>query len=220
MLRDLDLHVLYEDDHLVAVDKPACVVTHPTYKHPSGTLLDALRAYAADWPASRNPTIVTRLDKLTSGIVIAATHAQAHATLQRTAMTKEYLAIVDGEVDETSGAIDLPLGIDPDDRRRVVVSSEGKRSVTDFETIEHRGGLSLLRCRLITGRRHQIRVHLASRGWPIVGDAVYGRARDGFDRHALHAWRVAFVHPFTAEPVQIEAPVPTSLRALITSVAQ
>lgn len=169
------LDLLWEDDHLLAANKPAGIVVHPTYKHAFGTLLDALRAYAADWPASRNPTIVGRLDRLTSGVVVVAKHADAHAALQRTPMDKDYLAIVIGEVDEASGEIDLRLRVDPADRRRVIASpTVGRASVTRFERLACGPGLTLLRCRLATGRRHQIRAHLAARGWPLVGDPIYG----------------------------------------------
>jgi 23S rRNA pseudouridine1911/1915/1917 synthase len=225
---DVHLAILYDDADLLVVDKPAGMVVHPTYKHTAGTLLDALRACAADWPASYNPTIVGRLDRGTSGIVIVAKHARAHAALQRVAIEKVYLAVVVGDVGVACGEIDLPLRVDPGDRRRVVVSPTGGRpSVTRFERLATRGGLSLLRCRLVTGRRHQIRAHLAARGWPIVGDAVYGepcRLDDvtalvrTFPRQALHAWRVAFAHPFSGEPIAIEAPVPADLRHLLDAV--
>ena len=214
----MNLDVIHEDDHVIAVNKPAGVVIHPTYKHTAGTLLDALRAYAADWPSSHSPTIVGRLDKLTSGIVIAAKHAEAHAALQRTAMTKEYLAIVEGDVGVDRATIDLPLRVDPTDRRRVIVAaSGGKPSVTTFDVLQRGAGLSVLQCRLMTGRRHQIRVHLAARGWPIVGDAVYGRARDGFDRHALHAWRISFMHPIAGGQLHLEAVIPPDFRAIVAT---
>jgi 23S rRNA pseudouridine1911/1915/1917 synthase len=215
----MTLDVLYADDDLVAVNKPAGIVVHPTYRHGGGTLLDALRAAAADWPADRNPTIVGRLDKLTSGVVIAATSPRAHAALQSTLASplsdKVYVAIVAAIVDEPDGTIDRPLAVDPADRRRVIVADGGSPSVTRFERIAvTEDGMTLLHCRPSTGRRHQIRVHLASRGWPIVGDAVYGKALGGFDRHALHAWRVALTAPSGAR-VRVEAPIPESLAALL-----
>jgi 23S rRNA pseudouridine1911/1915/1917 synthase len=209
---------LFEDDHFLAVDKPAGVVVHPTYKHPSGTLLDAVRAYAVDWPASHNPTIVGRLDRLTSGIVVVAKYADAHAALQRAAMEKDYLAIVIGEISEASGEIDWRLRVDPADRRRVIASrSEGRRCVTRFERLVQGDGVALLRCRLETGRRHQIRAHLAAQGWPIVGDTIYNLQRTIYkaNRVALHAWRVAFAHPFDNAPIAIEAPLPHDFREIL-----
>lgn len=216
----IHIAILYEDDHLIVVDKPAGMVVHPTYKNVSGTLLDVLRSHG-HWSDSQNPSIVGRLDRLTSGVVIAARIADAHAKLQRALASddaeKLYVAVVAGDVDVPSGTIDLPLKVDPGDRRRVVVAADGAPSLTRFERIERTGRLTRLHCRLITGRRHQIRVHLAARGWPVVGDAVYGDARPDFPRHALHAWRVAITHPFTGVRHQWESTVPEDVRAVFAT---
>jgi 23S rRNA pseudouridine1911/1915/1917 synthase len=234
---DVRLDVLYEDDHLVALDKPAGLVAHPTYWNMKGTLMNALLWYARGWPATQRPSLVGRLDKLTSGIVIVAKTARMHAALQR-ALTagrgeKDYLAVVYGRVNVARGTIDLRLGRDRHDRRRIVASAEvGAPSRTHFERLARvaapRAGLSLLRCRLVTGRTHQIRVHLAARGWPLVGDPTYGKARwpqvvdpalaaalRAFPRQALHAWRVALTHPITGEGLILEARVPRDLDALL-----
>ena len=199
--------LLYRDGMMLVLDKPAGVVVHPTYKNPSETLLDALP------PGAR---IVTRLDKLTSGIVVVARSAAMHARLQQMLSTpdsdKIYLAIVRGIADDR-GIIDLPLASDPADRRRRIVSADGARSITVYERLATAVSpvgdeISLLRCRLITGRRHQIRVHFAARGWPIVGDATYGQKLEGFERLALHASRVRFTHPVTGGRVDIASPAP------------
>ena len=249
------LSILYEDDDLLAIDKPAGVVVHPAFGHATGTLMNALLWHARGWPAGQRPSIVGRLDKLTSGIVIVAKTREVHAALQRIAhdgdaervaphgaavgrpfqgrhFVKEYLTVVYGRV-PTRGAIDLRLALAARDRRRVVASpTAGAQSLTEFERLARaparRAGLALLRCRLITGRRHQIRVHLAARGWPIVGDPVYGEPRwmqiedpmlasalRAFPRQALHAHRVAFTHPASGEFVQIEAPLPPDMAGLI-----
>ena len=178
---------------------------------------------------------MVRLDKLTSGIVLVAKTAAIHAALQRTFRDKDYLAVVYGRVKTASGSIDLRLARDHGDRRRVVASETvGAPSLTRFERLAvvpaPRAGLALLRCQLETGRTHQIRVHLAARGWPIVGDPTYGEPRwsevtdaalkaalQAFQRQALHAWRAAFTHPVTGERVSIEAPVPDDLHALLTA---
>ncbi len=220
------LDVLYEDAHLLAVDKPAGAVVHPTYRHARGTLMNALLWHARTWPDSQRPSLVGRLDKLTSGIVIVAKSASVHAALQRVMTSnqseKDYLAVVHGRVNLARGAIDFRLAVDGNDRRRMIASArDGARSLTQFVRISRGTELSLLRCRLVTGRRHQIRVHLAARGWPIVGDPVYATARPEersawtFPRQALHAWRVAFTHPVTGERLALEAPVPLDMKRLI-----
>jgi 23S rRNA pseudouridine1911/1915/1917 synthase len=236
---DIALEILYEDDHLIAVDKPAGLVVHPTYKHSNGTLMNALLWHARAWPEGHRPSIVGRLDKYTSGVVVAAKTAAVHASLQRALASREgekdYLAVVYGYVSVARGAIDLPLAHTERDRRTMVASKHrGARSLTRFERLAWvaapRAGLSLLRCRLVTGRRHQIRVHLAARGWPLVGDPSYGEPRwsgiddlrlaavlRAFPRQALHAWRVACPHPITRARLQLEAPIPADLQALLAA---
>jgi len=229
---DVPLEILYEDDHLLAVDKPAGTVVHPTYKHGDGTVMNALLWHARGWPAPQRPSLVGRLDKDTSGIVLVAKSAAMHAALQRTMSTaatrKDYLAVVHGRVNVARSRIDMRLARDSADRRRVVASdSAGAASLTHVERLARGADVSLLRCRLATGRTHQIRVHLAARGWPIVGDRVYGdpRALRGdsalaaalraFPRQALHASRLAFVHPITGCAVVIDAPVPADIERLL-----
>jgi 23S rRNA pseudouridine1911/1915/1917 synthase len=236
---DVSLDILYEDDHLLALDKPAGLVVHPTYKHTDGTLMNALLWYARAWPSGQRPSLVGRLDKLTSGIIIVAKTAALHAALQRElvsgASEKDYLAVVYGRVKVACGEIGLRLGRDRGDRRRVVASATvGASSLTRFERLARvaapRAGLSLLRCRLVTGRTHQIRVHLATHGWPLVGDPAYGEPRwsqiadpglaatlRAFPRQALHAWRVRMIHPLTGVPLEIEAPIPEDLKELLTA---
>ena len=233
---DVTLDILFEDEHLLALNKPAGLVKHPSYKNAAGTLLNALLWHARGWPAPQRPSLVGRLDKLTSGVVVVAKTAAIHAALQRTmaaAAEKDYLAVVYGRVNVTRGEIDLRLAKDRRDPRRVVASAHiGAASLTRFERLARVAapavGLSLVRCRLVTGRTHQIRVHLAARGWPIVGDASYGEPRWSqiadarlaaavrvFPRQALHAWRVAVNHPVTRERLMFEAPVPRDLDELM-----
>ncbi len=228
------LSVLYEDDHLLAIDKPAGLVVHPTYRHETGTVMNALLWHARTWPPPQRPSLVHRLDKLTSGVVIVAKTPGVHATLQRAMISgraeKEYLAIVYGRVRPSRGSIDLGLHRHPRDRRIVVASTDaGAPSLTTFARVTSTPHVSLLRCRLVTGRMHQIRVHLAARGWPIVGDPVYGEPRwsevddpaiaaalRAFPRQALHAWRVTIPHPVTGVTITIEAPVPADLEGLLS----
>ncbi len=227
------ISTLYEDDDLLAVDKPAGMVVHPTYRNQTGTLLQAVTS-----PAVPRPSIVGRLDKWTSGIVLFVKSPEAHAAMQRTLASpdthKEYLAIAAAEVDEREGTIDVALKLDPADRRRVVVADDGAASITEFRRLAtfhlDGGALSLLRCRPRTGRRHQIRVHLAHRGWPLLGDRVYGhppseslaadpRIADALARfggQALHAWRLAFLHPVARQFTEIKSPLPDTFEPLLT----
>jgi 23S rRNA pseudouridine1911/1915/1917 synthase len=215
----LPLDVIFEDDDLIAVNKPAGQVAHPAFKNTTGTLLNALLAHAAaEWA----PTLVNRLDKDTSGLVLVAKRPEIQTALQhamqRDAVEKDYLAIVRGKPAPKRGLIDLALDRDPWDRRRVMVRDRGGQpSVTRYERLVTSPDetTSLVRCRLITGRTHQIRVHLAARTWPILGDAVYGVKDQRLSRQALHAWRLAFDHPTTGDHVTLFAPVPDDLRAVL-----
>jgi 23S rRNA pseudouridine1911/1915/1917 synthase len=215
------LDVLYEDDDLLAINKPPGLVVHPSFGHATGTLMNGLLAMARGWPAGSTPALLGRLDKLTSGIVIVSKRSKVQAALQRAMaanrVDKDYLAIVHGKPSPARGTIDLALDRDPWDRRRVTVTDRGGQpSVTKYERVATTGTFSLLRCRLITGRTHQIRVHLAAKGWPIVGDAAYGaaRGRDTFPRQALHAWRVVLRQPTSGRELVIEAPMPADMESL------
>jgi 23S rRNA pseudouridine1911/1915/1917 synthase len=214
----LELRVLYEDDSVIALDKPPGIVVHPTYRNWSGTLLNALLWHVRTRP-DVTPRIVTRLDKDTSGLVLVAVTPEVQARIQRDTsagrVKKEYLAVVRGTPTPPRGAIAAPLARSADDRRRVVVTAAGQPAETRYELMSSAGGLSLVRCELITGRTHQIRVHLASRGWPILGDPTYGVPHDGLARQALHAWRVTLPHPVAREPLQLEASIASDLRPLL-----
>ncbi|MDH4067194.1 MAG: RluA family pseudouridine synthase, partial [Acidobacteriota bacterium] len=224
------LDVLFEDAHLLAVAKPAGLVVHPSYKHASGTLFNGLLWRAASWPSGDAPALLTRLDKMTSGVLLVAKRRAVVVALQREMkaerIEKDYLAVVCGAPAPVRGTIDLALDRDPWDRRKVTVTDRGgQRAVTRYERLAtsapHGQALpvSLLRCRLVTGRMHQIRVHLAHRGWPLVGDPTYGPAVPPvpFPRQALHAWRVVLTHPVTQEALTIVAPLPEDMQSLLAS---
>ena len=215
---ELPIAVVYEDESLIAIDKPPGMVVHPTYKNWSGTLLNGLLWHVRG-RAGIEPSIVTRLDKDTSGLVLVALKPELHAQIQQDGaagqVKKEYLAVVRGTPDPARGSIALPLARSPEDRRLVIVTAAGQHSQTDYEVLSTVDGYSLVRCELVTGRTHQIRVHLAARGWLVAGDPTYGEAHPALTRQALHAWRVTLPHPVTREPLQLEAPVPPDLRGLM-----
>jgi len=212
---DGPLTIIYEDDWVLVADKPAGVVVHPTYKNTSGTLLNAVLWRVRDRVGAQ-PGILTRLDKDTSGLVVIALTPDVHATMQKDAAagrtTKQYLAIVVGSPDPAHGDIVLPLARAPDDRRRVVVTPGGAPCETRYQVLSTHDGHSIVRCELVTGRTHQIRVHLAARGWPILGDRVYGQPDERIARQALHAWRVSLLHPITRRALELEAPIPTDMQ--------
>jgi 23S rRNA pseudouridine1911/1915/1917 synthase len=234
----LAIEVLYEDDDLLAVNKPSGLVVHPSFGHAGGTLMNGLLARAQSWPAGSTPALLGRLDKFTSGLVLVTKRSAVYVALQRAMaanrIEKDYFAIVNGKPSPPRGTIDLALDRDPWDRRRVTVTDRGGQpSVTKYERLATTTRHSSVRCRLITGRTHQIRVHLAAKGWPIVGDSTYGSASIrlttsakatavekpdttsvSFPRQALHAWRLRFKHPLSGKEVSLEAPIPADMRGL------
>ena len=215
----LDLDVLFEDDSLIVVNKPPGMVVHPTYRNTLGTLLNGL-LWRVRGREGILPSIVTRLDKNTSGLVLVALTPDVHARVQRASeagrVKKEYLAIVRGTPHPASGAITLPLARSPEDRRLVIVTLAGQASETRYEVLEsfRRPAYSLVRCELVTGRTHQIRVHFAAVGHPLLGDPTYGEPHELLERQALHAWRLTLTHPVSGQPLQVDAPIPDDLQQL------
>jgi len=210
--------ILHEDDSLIAIDKPPGLVVHPTYRNWSGTLLNGLLWHVRGRPGVQ-PSIITRLDKDTSGVVLVALTPEVHARVQRDAIAgrvrKQYLAVVRGTPAPARGVITLPLGRSLEDRRLVVVTSAGQHCHTTYEVLSSANGRSVVQCELLTGRTHQIRVHLAALGYPIVGDRVYGEVDADVPRQALHMRRLSLPNPVTRETLQFEARVPQDLRGII-----
>ncbi len=240
---DIPLDILYEDRHLLVVNKPAGMVTHPAYGHYTGTLVNALLFHCGNALSTLNeasrPGIVHRLDKETSGLMVVArddvTHARLADQFSRRTITREYQAFVWGTFEgrhARTGTIDASLGRSSSDRKKIAVRDEGKRAVTTYEVLEEYQFLSLVRLRLMTGRTHQIRVHLHHIGHPVFGDPTYGGRRIAWGptgrkekelvhtllqqmpRQALHAKTLGFVHPATGKKMQFDSDLPEDMLAL------
>ena len=218
---EAEFSIAYEDEHLLVVDKPAGVVVHPARRHSAGTLAQALGARAAGGDDPRRPGIVHRLDRHTSGLLVVARSEAAHVALKdmmrSRAITREYLALVEGRPAARAGTIDAPLGRDRRVRTRVSTDTDEPRAaITHFETEDAFEGFTLLRVRLETGRTHQIRAHLLAIGHPVAGDPDYGHAGLlGLERQFLHAERLAFTHPVTEAALDVRSPLPSDLRGAL-----
>lgn len=213
------LDVLFEDEDLIVVNKPRGMVVHPAPGHPDGTLVNALLYHCGDTLSGvggeRRPGIVHRIDKDTSGLLIVAKSDFAHqalsAQLADRSLSRQYVAVVRGRLREDSGTIDRPIGRHPVDRKRMAVTEKNSRpAVTDWSVLARYNAYTLVECRLRTGRTHQIRVHMASIGHPLLGDYTYGAPspEKGLEGQCLHARRLKFIHPRTGERMELEAPLP------------
>ncbi|MDO6413257.1 RluA family pseudouridine synthase [Sphingomonas sp. BIUV-7] len=229
--QDIPLVIAFEDEHLIVVDKPAGLVVHPACGNLDGTLVNALlhhcRGSLSGIGGVERPGIVHRIDKDTSGLIVAAKTDRAHAGLAKQfadhSIDRRYKAIVSGRPRPAKGKVDAPLGRSPHDRKKMAIVRDGKRAVTHYDTIETLDGASLVECRLETGRTHQVRVHMASIGHSLLGDQFYGQpsreqrkllASLGFERQALHAARLGFIHPVTSETMAFESSIPADMQDL------
>lgn len=228
---DIPLDVIYRDDDVIVVDKPVGLVTHPSPGHESGTLVNALLGLdggsaLAKMADAERPGIVHRLDRDTSGLIVVARNDTALVSLQAQLkahrVRKTYRALVGGQMSAQVGRIEKPIGRDPRQRMRMAVVPDGKASTTGYRVQERFEAWSSLELDLVTGRTHQIRVHLASIGHPVAGDQVYAvgpvrRGPDGLERMFLHAWKLEFVSPGSGRLVRCEAPLPAPLEATLDS---
>ena len=229
--QDIALDVVYEDDDVIAVNKPTGLVVHPAPGHPDGTLVNALLHHCGDSLSGvggeKRPGIVHRIDRDTSGLIIAAKNDAAHlslaAQLADHTLSRTYECLVVGNLRQDSGTVDAPIGRHHTDRKKMAVTTRnGRHAVTHWEVIARYRGVTHVRCRLETGRTHQIRVHMAHIGHPILGDTVYGakKAVSGLTGQCLHAVGLRFVHPRTGETVALQCSLPEEFRAYLKKLEQ
>ncbi|AGY56753.1 RluA family pseudouridine synthase [Gloeobacter kilaueensis] len=222
--RAMALDVIYEDAELLVIDKPKGLVVHPAPGHSDDTLVNALLAHCENLSGingTQRPGIVHRLDKDTTGLLVVAKTDRAHQSLQAQIQAKtarrDYLAIVAGAPAQIEGTIDAPIGRHPVHRQKMAVQPKGRVAITRWRVVERLGNFSLVEFGLETGRTHQIRVHCLHKGWPILGDPLYGSAKSpvNLEGQALHAYRLAFDHPLSGERLCFEAPLPAEMTKLL-----
>ncbi len=215
--QDIALDIVYEDAHVIVVNKPVGLVVHPAPGHPDGTLVNALLHHCGDSLSGINgekrPGIVHRIDRDTSGLIIAAKNDAAHlslaAQLEQHTLARVYECVVQGNLRQDEGTIDAPIARHPVDRKKMAIVPNGRRAVTHYTVLARYNGFTHVQCRLETGRTHQIRVHMAHIGHPLLGDAVYGgRAVKTLAGQCLHARALTFEHPCSGERVTLECPLP------------
>ena len=221
--QEIPLDVVYEDEDVIVVNKPVGLVVHPAPGHPDGTLVNALLHHCGDSLSGvggeKRPGIVHRIDRDTSGLIIAAKNDAAHlglsAQLSDHTLARTYECLVVGNLREDSGTVDAPIARHPTDRKKMAVRPDGRRAVTHWEVIARYNGVTHVRCRLETGRTHQIRVHMAHINHPILGDTVYGNKKPvpGLTGQCLHATALQFIHPRTGEKIALTCDLPEEFQA-------
>ena len=211
------LSVVYEDDALLVVDKPAGMMIHPTHKSPQDTLVNAVAGYFLEKKETAGIHPVYRLDRNTTGLVVVAKSAKIQYELSKShdLITRHYIAFVSGHLEEAAGRIEAPIGRVDGSCVAWQVREDGKRAVTAYEVLSQEEDFDIVRLRLFTGRTHQIRVHMAHLGHPLLGDDFYGGPTDRIAHQALHAADVSFIHPVTGKPMDFSSPLPEDMRAVV-----
>lgn len=216
-----DLEILYEDDHLLIVNKPAGLLLHPTEVSHTESLDHFIAGHLQQQGVQAKVRHVHRLDQDTSGAVLYAKHALASSLLdellRHRKITRSYLAFVQGKIPQDSGKIDAPIGRDRHHPSRRRVTPQGEHAVTLYRVVQRFPFVTQVECSLETGRTHQIRVHLSHLGFPLIGDTLYGGKKSGIQRQALHAYKLSLIHPFGEERITVEAPIPVELQQLLHS---
>ena len=223
----IPLSIVYEDRDLLVVDKAAGMIVHPAPGHPDGTLVNAVLAHCPDLQGiggTVRPGIVHRLDKDTSGLMVVAkndrTHRMLSDQLKERKFTKVYLALTHGRVTPVEAIIDAPMGRSNANRQRMALVDGGREAITRYRVIRHYSAHTLVEIRPSTGRTHQIRVHFASLGYPLVGDTTYGKPDSRLNRHFLHASTLGFTHPTSGEYREFTTGLPTELKAFLNSLGE
>ncbi len=213
----LPLSVVYEDEALLIVDKPAGMMIHPTHKSPQDTLVNAVAGYFLEKEETAGIHPIYRLDRNTTGLVVVAKSAKIQYELSKShdLITRHYIAFVSGHLEEAAGRIEAPIGRVDGSSVAWQVREDGKRAVTEYEVLSQEDGFDVVRLRLLTGRTHQIRVHMAHLGHPLLGDDFYGGKTDRIARQALHAADVSFIHPVTGERMAFSLPIPEDMVSVV-----
>jgi 23S rRNA pseudouridine1911/1915/1917 synthase len=230
--QEIPIEIIYEDNDIIVVNKPKGMVVHPANGNPDGTLVNAIMAICKDSLSGIGgeirPGIVHRLDKDTSGLLIVAKNDKAHINMSEQIKNREvkktYIALVRGLIPENEATINMPIGRSTKDRKKMAVTKNGKEAITHFKVLEryttNKGSYTLLEIKIDTGRTHQIRVHMAEIGYPVIGDTVYSNGKNEFNvtGQCLHAKKLEFKHPITGKMMQLEAPLPEYFQNILNSI--
>ncbi len=216
--KKIDLDIIYEDDGLLILNKPAGIAVHPSIRHYEDSLASGVKYYFEEKGIYKKIRSVNRLDLNTSGLIIFAKNEYIQENLirqmEKGIFTKEYIAIVEGKMEKTKGLIDAPIARKEESIIERCVSENGQEAITEYEVLQKNDRYSVVRCKLLTGRTHQIRVHFAYLGHPLLGDTLYGKKSNLINRQALHSYKISFIHPITKKNVAFESDLPKDFKVM------